>query len=95
MSQVIPISGPDFQAQVLQSDLPVVIDFYADWCPPCRQLGPILDRLAVEFGPLVRQPPLCGSSPPVDRLTFTQRCRVQFTNAHESIDHTRGSSGGA
>ena len=54
MSSVIPISGPEFQAQVLQSDLPVVVDFYADWCPPCRRLGPILDRLAVEFAGKVK-----------------------------------------
>lgn len=49
MSNLKQISQNEFEAEVIQSELPVVIDFYADWCPPCRQLGPILDRLATEF----------------------------------------------
>ena len=54
MSSVISISGSEFATQVLESDLPVVVDFYADWCPPCRRLGPILDSLAGEFAGKVK-----------------------------------------
>lgn len=43
------ITAQNFQTEVIESTLPVVVDFYADWCPPCRMLGPILDRLSVEF----------------------------------------------
>ncbi len=49
MSQVIHVDRDTFEAEVVQSELPVVVDFYATWCPPCRMLEPILDRLSHEF----------------------------------------------
>ncbi len=49
MSKVEKIVDSDFERSVLASDQPVVVDFYADWCPPCKRLAPILDRFAVEY----------------------------------------------
>lgn len=54
MSKIIDVNQQEFQAEVLSSELPVVVDFYATWCPPCRALGPILDRLAGEFSGKVK-----------------------------------------
>ena len=39
----------NFDAEVLQSDLPVFVDFYADWCGPCKMMSPVIDKLAEEY----------------------------------------------
>lgn len=40
------VTGQDFRPQVLESDLPVLIEFTADWCPPCKMLAPIVHEIA-------------------------------------------------
>ncbi|MET7478930.1 thioredoxin domain-containing protein [Streptomyces sp. NPDC005648] len=44
------VTDADFAAQVIGSELPVLVEFTADWCPPCRQMGPVLAALAAEEG---------------------------------------------
>ena len=48
------ITDDSFEADVLQSDKPVLVDFWAEWCQPCRILAPVIDELAGEFSGRVK-----------------------------------------
>lgn len=39
----------NFEEEVLKAELPVLVDFYADWCGPCKMMGPVIEKLAEEF----------------------------------------------
>lgn len=51
---MIELTDKNFEAEVLKSELPVLVDFYATWCGPCKMLAPILEEIDAEFSDKIK-----------------------------------------
>ncbi|MDD3301317.1 MAG: thioredoxin [Patescibacteria group bacterium] len=75
MSQAIEITKNNFESEVLKSEIPVLVDFWAPWCMPCRMMAPILDELALELAGKIKITKMDTENP--DNVDLAIRYEIQ------------------
>ena len=70
MARPIAITDDSFNAEVVQSDTPVLVDFWAEWCGPCKMIAPIVEELAEEFGDKIKFTKIDVDTNPQSAMNF-------------------------
>ncbi len=87
---MISTSDANFDAEVLQSNIPVLVDFWAEWCGPCKMIAPILDETAAEYDGKVKIAKLNIDENPATPPKFGVRgipTLMLFKNGEVSASH--------
>ncbi len=70
MADILHLTDQNFESDVLESETPVLVDFYADWCGPCRMLAPVISELNDEYNGTIKVGKLDVDSSPVTADAF-------------------------
>ena len=73
MSHPVDVTDDTFDADVLKADVPVLVDFWADWCAPCKMIAPIVEDLAEEYDGRVKFAKLDVDSNPKTAMSYGVR----------------------
>src|SRR4051794_40118463 len=70
MSRPFAVSDSSFQSEVVSSDTPVLVDFWAEWCGPCKMIAPVLENMAEEYADTLRIAKLDVDNNPRTSMTY-------------------------
>ena len=89
---VVTLDADNFDREVLQSDQPVLVDFWADWCPPCKVIGPIIEEVATEFDGIagVGKVDVDGNKSLAERYAISSIPTLLFFRNGEVVDRVTG-----
>lgn len=89
---VLEVTDGSFEAEVLKSDLPVVVDFWAPWCGPCRTIAPVTEKLAAEYAGRLKVCKVNVDQNPLAAQKFQAMSipLVLFFKKGEVVDHSVG-----
>jgi thioredoxin 1 len=73
MTHPVDVTDATFESDVLQADIPVLVDFWADWCAPCKMIAPIVEDLAEEYDGRVKFAKLDVDSNPQTAMNYGVR----------------------
>ena len=93
MANTVEITDATFQAEVINSDVPVVIDFWAEWCGPCKMIAPIVEELAGEYEGKVKFAKMDVDSNPQTPMQFGIRgipTLLIFNGGENPVDQVVG-----